>query len=218
MHVHELIAHYGMLFYPLVTGLTFLEGESVVILSGAAARTGAVSLVPLIACAWLGSFLGDQFWFAIARRHGKKALARLPGVESRFAKASSLLERHSVLFILCYRFVYGFRNVASLAIGASKIPWLRFALLNFVSAGIWACTFAIGGYMAGAAMEQAFGKASGLVATVVAACILAACMVAWLRHRRHQAILRAAMVHVEVVVPATLPVDSGRPVDLEHGG
>jgi membrane protein DedA with SNARE-associated domain len=61
-----------------VAAWTFLEGETIVIFSGIAAREGMVDLVTLIACAWAGSFLGDQLYFALGRHAGARMLRRYP--------------------------------------------------------------------------------------------------------------------------------------------
>lgn len=148
------VQHAGPSFYPIVATLTFFEGETVVALAGAAAACGAVHLAPLILAAWAGSFLGDQFWFALARRYGRGLASRLPGrLAGRVSRATELLERHHVAFILAYRFMYGMRNVASVALGASAVPWRRFAILNLAAAGAWATAFACGGFLAGRAVH-----------------------------------------------------------------
>ena len=159
MHIHELVVRYGWFFYPLVFLWTFIEGETVVILSGAASRKGFVSLPLLVGVAWAGSFLGDQFWFVIARHLGTHVTARFPSMVPAIQMATRTLERNNTLFILSYRFVYGMRNVASMVIGASEISWTRFAILNFISAGVWSVTFAGGGYLAGREIEDFVGVA-----------------------------------------------------------
>ena len=193
MHIHQLVQQYGAFFYPLVFAWTFLEGESIVILSGAGVRHGLVDIRPLIAAAWLGSFMGDQLWFFLSRRYGSWMLRRYPKAAAKIARASEMLARHATLFIFSYRFIYGVRNVASLAIGASSISWRRFALLNFVSAGVWACCFSYGGYLLGTALKQVMDNVADWLAVGLAAGIVSACaawaVTAW-RRRRTASLLR----------------------------
>jgi membrane protein DedA with SNARE-associated domain len=193
MHIHLWALRYGMLFYPLVFAWTFVEGESVVILSGAASRHGYIDLRLIIVSAWLGSFMGDQLWFYLSRRYGTRLLKRHPGAANKIARATERLARHATLFIFSYRFIYGLRNVASLAIGASSITWRKFAVLNFFSAGLWACTFGYGGYLMGSALSQFMDHVAGWVtlaaAAAVCAAAAAACVVSW-RRRRHARMLR----------------------------
>ncbi len=56
MEIIDLINRYGDFFYGIVAAWTFLEGETIVIFSGIAAREGMVDLVTLIACAWAEAF------------------------------------------------------------------------------------------------------------------------------------------------------------------
>ena len=49
-------------------------------------------------------------------------------------------------FVLCFRFVYGVRNVASAACGIAGMNWGKFALWNLIAAGLWASSFVAGGW------------------------------------------------------------------------
>lgn len=167
--VLDLIREYGSLYYAIVFIWTFLEGETFVIFSGIAARRGALDLETLIACAWMGGFLGDQLYFTVGRRWGKRLIKRYPRLEPGVQRVLGLLEQHSTLFILSFRFIYGVRNVSSLACGMSDISWVRFAILNFIAAGVWAVAFAGGGYLAGAALQHVVGDvAQGIGLTMLA--------------------------------------------------
>jgi len=160
------IEEYGQLYYMIVFVWTFLEGETFIIFSGVAAREGLLDIYLLIAFAWSGSFLGDQTYFFIGRRYGERLLKRFPRWRPGVNRALSLLERYSTGFILTFRFIYGVRNVSSFSIGLSTMSWPRFAMLNFIAAGIWAVIFAGAGYVAGAAMQHLLGdlaKGFGLV-------------------------------------------------------
>ena len=52
----------------------------------------------------------------------------------------------SIAFVLCVRFVYGVRNVASAACGIAGMNWGVFAFWNFIAAGLWAGSFVAGGW------------------------------------------------------------------------
>ncbi|WP_207478364.1 DedA family protein [Arenibaculum pallidiluteum] len=179
MEITNWIQEYGSLYYLIVFVWTFLEGETFVIFSGVAAREGLLDLSLLITLAWAGSFLGDQTYFFIGRRYGNRLLKRFPRWKPGVDKALSLLERYSTGFILTFRFIYGVRNVSSFSIGMSTMSWPRFAVLNFIAAGIWATSFAGAGYFAGAALQHLLGdlaKGFGLVMLgvflVVVVCVL----------------------------------------------
>lgn len=171
----DLWAEYGALAYAAIWLWTALEGETVVLLSAAWGRSsGLVNPWILFVVAWVGSFTGDQVWFWCGRRWGKTALRHAgQGTERRIEKALAMLERQGVPFILGFRFVYGIRNVASVACGLSGIPWRRFCVLNFIGAGLWSASFVSAGWYLAAALGEDvlcwfFGVVGAVVITMIA--------------------------------------------------
>ena len=154
MDLSELIENYG---YWVVFGGTLLEGESVLLLAGFAAYSGLLELHTVIAVAVLGSFLGDQLWFFAGRMQGAKLLARYPKYAAPAARAEALLHKYHAPIILAVRFLYGLRIVLPFTIGMSSIPTLRFQILNFIGAVLWASSGAAAGYLFGDAIETILG-------------------------------------------------------------
>lgn len=148
------LREWGDAFYPLAFFWAFFEGETFVIFGGMAAHLGVLDLRLLIVTVWLGSFCGDQLWFWLGRRWGNKALARFPAAQPRAEKVLAWLERYGVGFILVFRFLYGVRNIASVAVGTSAMPWRKFLFWNFIAAGLWAFSFAGAGYLLGEAAAR----------------------------------------------------------------
>ena len=177
---------WGDAFYPLAFVWAFFEGETFVIFGGMGAHLGIINLYWLIAAVWIGSFLGDQCYFWIGRKWGGKALARFPAAEARAARVLQWLETYGVGFILAFRFLYGVRNIASVAVGTSRMPWSKFLFWNFIAAGIWACSFAGAGYLFGeaaAAIGENSPKILLLIALGIGATIFAVKSVMWVRRR-----------------------------------
>jgi membrane protein DedA with SNARE-associated domain len=150
----EWIESHGTWFYVITFLWTFFEGETFVIFAGFAAQLGILDLELLIACAWLGSFCGDNLYFWLGRRYGERLVTRFPKMRVGTDLAMTWLRRFDTWFILSFRFVYVVRNFSSFACGMSGIYWPRFMALNFVAAGVWACTFAGAGYLFGAAFQH----------------------------------------------------------------
>ena len=174
MDILETIKDYGNYYYAIVFMWTFLEGETFVIFSGVAAREGILDLPTLIAFAWLGSFLGDQLYFLIGRRYGARLLLRFPRWKPGVDHALNLLKKYSTGFVLSFRFIYGVRNFSSFAMGMSGLAWSRFAMLNFIAAGVWAVCFAGAGYLAGMALQHVLGDlATGFGLLMLAAFLIA---------------------------------------------
>lgn len=148
-YIHDLIQHHGNLFYLITFIWTALEGETFVIFAGLFAQKGALNVWLLFLAAWLGSMFGDQVVFMIGRKVGPKILDHLPRIKPGVEKAVGWLDQYAVLFILCYRFMYGVRNVSSLAVGLSHISWRKFAVWNAIAAFVWAAAFVGVGYIYG---------------------------------------------------------------------
>jgi len=133
---------------------TFLEGETIVIVAGAFAALGYMSLPLVFATAVLGTFFGDQVYFTIGKKWGTKLLMRRPKMKQKSRSVFRLLKKHETVFILSFRFIYGLRNVSPFVIGMNGIPHPRFAGLNFIAAFVWGIAFAGGGYLLGSAFES----------------------------------------------------------------
>lgn len=156
MDIENLIESYG---YVAVLVGTFLEGETIVVLSAFAAHQGYLPLSEVIFAAFIGSLAGDQLYFYLGRKHSRFLLNRRPCWRNRIDKASRLLSRFQTAVILSFRFLYGLRTVLPFAIGMSSVPAGKFAVLNMIGAGIWAAALGYGGYFFGHAFEVVLSDA-----------------------------------------------------------
>jgi membrane protein DedA with SNARE-associated domain len=179
--IAEWLSQYG---YFAILAITFLEGESIVILAGIAAYQGLLSLEWVIAAAVLGSFCGDQFYYTIGRRYGAPLLKRWPALEGKIAWAFRLVRKHEIPFILSFRFIYGVRNVSPFVIAMAGVPRAKFMALNLVAAVLWALAFSFGGFYFGKALEEVLGEHQyiALAALAVVACLVG--LITWIRKRR----------------------------------
>ncbi|VBB69075.1 DedA family protein [invertebrate metagenome] len=143
--------------------LTFLEGETIVILAGIAAAQELMSPFLVVLAGFTGSFLGDQLYYTIGRRYGQPLLESKPFLRPKIEWAFRLVRQYQDLYILSFRFLYGVRNVSPFVIAISGVTRWRFMLLNALSALVWAIIFTSGGYFFGHAMEHLLGKYYGLV-------------------------------------------------------
>jgi membrane protein DedA with SNARE-associated domain len=154
MSLADLISSYGYL--AILIG-TFLEGETILILGGLAAHGGYLNLPLVILSAFIGTLFGDQLYFFIGRYKGLSLLETRPVWKEKSSKVFSLLEKHEVMLILGFRFLYGLRTVTPFLIGASKIKTSRFVKLNIIGAALWATVVGILGYWFGRALELIIG-------------------------------------------------------------
>lgn len=183
LDLNALIAVYG--YWVIFVGC-LLEGETVLILGGMAAHQGSLQLLHVIGCATLGGILGDQLLFWTGRFSGARLLPKLKRHQSAIERAEGLIHRYPTSSVFAVRFFYGMRLVGPMVIGASGLaPW-RFALINVLSAVIWAILFVSAGYWTGEALQHFLGDLKPyrlpIFLTVVALVTLAA-LVRYLRSR-----------------------------------
>jgi membrane protein DedA with SNARE-associated domain len=187
--IKGLIEKYQELFYAITFAWTFLEGETFVIFAGALSvpdpttKKALLNIYILTACAWIGSFCGDQLYFFLGRRFGKRILRRFPRIEGGVLVALDLLERYNTFFILTYRYMYGVRNFASFAMGMSNLRWARFAPLNFIAAGMWAISFAGGGYLLAVFAAEALGDITKRLEYVMLGVVVFVVLMLFIVHR-----------------------------------
>lgn len=155
MPLAELIETYG---YAAVFLGTFFEGETILVLAGLAAYRGYLDVWTVMGAALAGSFLGDQALYYAGRHWGQWMLGHVRSWRARIDKALALVHRHQVPFILGFRFIYGVRTVSALAVAIAGVRPLRFLVLNFVSAAVWAVAITGLGYVFGEAFEIVVGR------------------------------------------------------------
>lgn len=149
-----LIEHAG---YAVVFVGTLLEGETVLVLGGAAARLGYLHFEWVVGCAFAGSLLGDQIWFWVGRRYGARILARRAAWRARIDRIHAQLERYEVPLLVGFRFVYGIRNLTPFVVGMSRIGAAKFLLLNALGALLWSVVGALVGYALAQAADVLLG-------------------------------------------------------------
>lgn len=152
MPFEKVIETYG--YWAIFLG-TLFEGEIFVVIAGFLAHHGYLQLKLVILFALLGSLLGDQFYFYLGRRKGRKFLEKRPTWKKKIDKIQHCLEKHQNLLMLGFRLFYGFRTITPFVIGLSGIGARKFSSLNAIRAFIWAIVVSIAGFI--------FGKTLNLV-------------------------------------------------------
>ncbi len=115
-----------------------LEGETGLIMAGIMSHTGDMSYAPSVFVAGLGGFAGDQLYFYIGRFNKGLIQRKLRKQRRKFAIAHLLLKKYGWPIIFMQRYMYGLRTVIPMSIGITKYSAKRFALINLLSAWVWA--------------------------------------------------------------------------------
>lgn len=168
-------------YFALFLG-TFFEGETILVLAGFLAFRGYMDINLVVVVAFFGSYAGDQLWYFLGRKHGRKLLSRKPRWQLMGAKALGHISRHPDIWVLSFRFVYGLRTVMPVAIGLSGYPPGRYLLLNGLGAAVWAAALGAAAYHFGALLESLLGNVKKYELWVLGALLLLGGIL-WLRRR-----------------------------------
>lgn len=174
--ISAFVASYG---YLAVFVGTLLEGETILLAAGFAAHRGLLDWPLVVLVAAIGGTLGDQLAFILGRWKGNALIEHFPALAKHKPRVHALLERHAVAFILTVRFLYGLRIAGPLLLGSSRVPVLRFAVLNMLGAVLWATVVAGAGYLFGLAISALFADIKR-IEEVVLGVILASGSAIWL--------------------------------------
>ena len=154
--------------YPLLFAFVAAEsagalvpGETSLIVAGALAGQGMLSLPLVIAVAAGAAIFGDNVGYVIGRR-GLRPLLDRPGTWA--AGRRGLVERGERFFarrgwaaVFLGRWLPGLRVAASWLAGANRMPWRRFLLWNTLGGIAWATTVGTLAYVLGRSASGSLG-------------------------------------------------------------
>ena len=187
MDLPSLIQNYGLI---AIVGGAFLEGETIVLLAGAAAHLGLLDLRAVVGAAALGAFAGDNFFFFLGRRYGEDVTKRYAWMAATVPRIDQLLSRWRWGAVVALRFMYGLRTAGPMLIGAGTMPALEFVTANALGALLWAMLIGGIGFVGGRAVEALLGDiahAEKIVLAVAVAIGVLAIVIRSLLRRRHSA-------------------------------
>jgi membrane protein DedA with SNARE-associated domain len=187
MDFPSLIQHYGLI---AVVGGAFLEGETIVLLAGAAAHLGLLDLPAVVGAAALGAFAGDNFFFFVGRRYGPDVTKRYAWMGAAVPRIDRLLSRWRWGAVVALRFMYGLRMAGPMLIGAGTMPAMEFVAANALGALLWATLIGGLGFVGGRAVEALLGDIANAEKFVLAAALaigVLAIIIRSLRRRQRSA-------------------------------
>ena len=167
-----------------------LPFEVGVILSGAVAGEGEISLVPLIAVIWGTAAAGESVNFVVGHRIGRPFLersgtrlrvtpARLDWIDERF-------ERHGGLFVFVGRFIPFVRSSMPFVAGASHMTYRAFLPWSIGGNLLWAAAFCGLGYGFYESADEIAEVAQYVGILALAALVLAAAAFLVFQRRRRR--------------------------------
>ena len=171
--ISDLSRGLGSWTYLLVGVLAFLEtgafvglvapGEFTVLLGGAVAGQGDISLPLILGITWLSAFLGDSVSFMLGARLGRGFLirhgARFRITEERLHQVEQYFDKYGGRTILIGRFIGLVRALAPFIAGTSKMRYAAFAPYSILGTGLWSTALIMIGYFA----SQSLGTVAAIV-------------------------------------------------------
>ena len=144
----ETYGYIGLFLYSLGGGFVAL------IAAGVLSFMGKMDLSLSILIAFVANAIGDVMLFYMARYQKSMMMEGLRKHRRKLALSHVMMKKYGSWIILFQKFVYGIKTLIPIAIGLTKYDFKRFAVLNVLSAGVWALTFGLGSYYSGNALVK----------------------------------------------------------------
>lgn len=161
-----------------------LPGETAVLLGGALASTGRLSVVLLAVLVVVAAIVGDSVGYEVGRKAGPRLLrlGLLQRHEHRLDAVRDRLRRKGGPTVLLGRFTAFMRAVTPALCGISRMPYRRFLPWNALGGLVWGVGVVVLGYVAGTSyhlVERWLGGVGAVLLVVFAVIVF----VVWRRSR-----------------------------------
>jgi len=180
-----------------------LPAVPTLIVAGALAADGRLSVTGLFAASILACVVADGLWFAAGRRYGLgilKLLCRISlSPDSCVRETESRFERWGAVGLVLGKFIPGVSTVAPPLAGAMHIGWARFLLFATLGSVLWSGAAIGTGLVFHRQIAALLDRLEdlGLVAVAIVAALLAAFIAfKWWERRRFYRTLRLARISV----------------------
>jgi membrane protein DedA with SNARE-associated domain len=216
--------------YPLLFGVGFLEfagapiaSVPILVIAGALAASGDVSVAGIVISAALGGLVGDLLWFGLARWRGQGLVDLVCGLSSNPMACVIGVERRvqavGPRYLAPAKFIPGAGNLVAAASGFTNMRLRTFLLFDLVGLSIWSAVYTILGWIFAAQVGSVIEWASAFTLWIVAMVsgligAAAAWRVAkvWMHKRHHDAMRTRAAAGPDVSDGALVqPVRISRP-------
>ncbi|MEP6546839.1 MAG: DedA family protein/thiosulfate sulfurtransferase GlpE [Gammaproteobacteria bacterium] len=174
------------------------------ILAGALAADGHISLPGVFAGSVLACLIPDCGWYLVGRKYGIRVLKTLCRIslepDSCVSQTQARFERWGINSLVIAKFIPGLAIIAPPMAGAMRVGWPRFIFLSTCSAILWAGTALGAGVLFKSQIAQVlvhleeFGSITGMAVILLLAAYIA---YKWWERRSFYRLLRMARISVE---------------------
>lgn len=144
----ETYGYIGLFLYSLGGGFVAL------VAAGVLSYMGKMDLTTVILIAFIANAIGDVLLFYMARYQKSMMIQSLKKQRRKLALAHVMMKKNGSWIILIQKFVYGIKTLIPIAIGLTKYDFKKFAILNTLSAAVWALVFGLGSYYTGGSIVK----------------------------------------------------------------
>ena len=208
--IQDLSQGLGAWTYLLVGALAFLEtgafvgliapGEFTVMLGGAVAGQGDISLPVILAITWMCAFAGDSVSFMLGARLGRGFLVkhgrRFRITDERLRQVEGYFARYGGRTILIGRFIGLVRALAPFIAGSSRMTYRTFAPFSILGTGLWSTGLILAGYFFAQSLDtvtKIVGKGLFVFAIVIGVVVALVLAYRFLREPENRGKLAAEM-------------------------
>jgi integral membrane protein len=144
-----------MLFSLSTYGYIFLffyslgGGMVAVIAAGVLSYADKMDLALSIGLAALANFIGDTILFYLGRYNKKAIMPYFSKHKRKLALCQILMKKYGDKIIFIKKFIYGLKTLVPIAVGLTKYSFVKFSVINAVSAIIWAVGLGMLSFYAG---------------------------------------------------------------------
>ncbi len=117
-----------------------------IIAAGVLSYMGKMDLSISIFVAFISNAIGDNLLFYMSRYNKDQIAPYIKKHRRKLALSHVLMKRYGDKIIFFQKFVYGIKTLIPLAIGLTRYSYLKFTILNVISALIWALLLGYGSY------------------------------------------------------------------------
>ena len=151
-HLFKDYGYYVVFFGILAENSMFLgfliPGSIILILAGLSAENGSINLWLVLGAAVAGALIGDTLSYATGRFGWRQSFER-GGMGKMLDRVRKQMNENRTWIILAYHFAGYSRAVGPLASGLFKIPYRKWAPLDYTGATVWVVVYALVGVVLG---------------------------------------------------------------------
>ena len=151
-HLFKDYGYYVVFFGILAENSMFLgfliPGSIILILAGLSAENGSINLWLVLGAAVAGALIGDTLSYMTGRFGWRRSFER-GAMGEMIERVRTRMNSNRTWIILAYHFAGYSRAVGPLASGLFKIPYRKWAPLDYAGATVWVCVYALLGVVLG---------------------------------------------------------------------